>query len=130
MRIADNKAIVKDFRTAFSASNCDDALDMLRDDATWLVQGKTLLSGTYTKPEFAALPEQVTPQAPKGLRVKPKVMAAEDDRVSVEAESYGEITKGKTYENIHHFMFVLRDGMISGVREYLNTEHVTTVFGA
>jgi hypothetical protein len=56
-------------------------------------------------------------------------MTAEDDRVSVEAESYGEITNGKTYENIYHFMFVIRDGKVAAIREYMDTEHVTATFG-
>jgi ketosteroid isomerase-like protein len=56
-------------------------------------------------------------------------MTAEDDRVSVEATSYGEISNGKTYKNIYHFMMVINKGKIIAVREYLDTEHVTSVFG-
>ncbi|HJP36747.1 MAG: nuclear transport factor 2 family protein [Gammaproteobacteria bacterium] len=129
MGIEENKAIVQKFWEAFSASRYDEVIDMLADDATWLVQGKTLLSGTYTKPQFAELLKQVTPQAPDGIRVTPTLMTAEDDRVSVEAESYGEITNGKTYENIYHFMFVIRDGKVAAIREYMDTEHVTATFG-
>jgi uncharacterized protein len=130
MSIEANKAVVEDFWQTFSAGRYDAALAMLADDATWLVQGTTVLSGTYTKPQFEALLREVTTQAPNGIRVTPKLMTAEDDRVSVEAESYGEITNGKTYQNIYHFMFVIRDGKIAAVREYLDTEHVTDIFGS
>lgn len=130
MSLADNKQLVTDFWAAFSAGNYDGALAMLSDDATWWVAGSTALSGTYNKTEFADLLGQVTPLAPQGLSVTPKLLTAEDDRVTVEAESYGEITNGKTYKNIYHFMMVIKDGKLSAVREYLDTEHVTDVFGS
>lgn len=129
MSTADNKALVTKFWDAFSASKFDDALALLSDDATWWVAGTTALSGTYTKPEFATLLADVTGSAPRGIQVTPKQLTAEDNRVSVEAESYGEISNGKTYRNIYHFMMECRDGRISAVREYLDTEHVTEIFG-
>ena len=58
----------------------------------------------------------------------PKLLTAEGDRVSVEAESYAEFTNGRIYRNIYHFMMVIRDGKFSAVREYLDTEHVTATF--
>jgi ketosteroid isomerase-like protein len=129
MGTTENKALVTRFWEAFSASRFDEAVDMLSDDATWWVAGTTALSGTYSKAEFAKLLGDVTGSAPKGITVTPKQLTAEDDRVSVEAESYAEINNGKTYRNIYHFMIVCRDGKIAAVREYLDTEHVTEVFG-
>lgn len=130
MSTEDNKALVTKFWESFSAGNYDDALAMLTDDATWWVAGSTVLSATYTKPEFAKLLSEVTGSAPKGIAVTPKQLTAEGDRVSVEAESYAEISNGKTYKNIYHFMMVCRDGKLCAVREYLDTEHVTEVFAA
>lgn len=129
MSIENNKKLVTDFWQTFSSGDFEAALAMLADDATWWVAGSTGLSGTYNKTEFTALLGQVTPMAPKGLSVTPKQLTAEDNRVSVEATSYGEITNGKTYQNIYHFMFELDNNKISAVREYLDTEHVTDVFG-
>ena len=128
MSIESNKALVTRFWQTFSDGKYDDALGLLNDDATWWVAGTTALSRTYSKPEFAKLLEQIVPMAPKGLRVTPKLLTAEGDRVSVEAESYAEFTNGRTYRNIYHFMMVIRDGKFSAVREYLDTEHVTATF--
>lgn len=125
-----NKALVTSFWQAFSNAQYDQALDMLSDDATWTVMGNTALSGTYTKPEFANLLAEVTASAPNGIRVTPSQLTAEADRVSVEAESYAEISNGKTYKNIYHFMMVCRDGKLVAIREYLDTEHVTEIFGS
>ncbi len=129
MSTADNKALVTKFWDAFSTSKFDTALGMLSDDATWWVAGTTALSGKYTKPEFEVLLGNVAGNAPQGIKVTPKQLTAEDNRVSVEAESYAEISNGKTYRNIYHFMMECHDGKISAVREYLDTEHVTEVFG-
>jgi uncharacterized protein len=128
MSIDANKALVTRFWQTFSAGQYPEVLNMLHDDATWWVAGATMLSGTYSKPEFAKLLGQVTPMAPKGLRVTPKLLTAEGDRVSVEAESYAEMNNGRTYKNIYHFMMVIRDGKFIAIREYLDTEHVTATF--
>ncbi len=128
MTVEENKALVTRFWHAFSSGRYDEVLGMLSDDATWWVAGKTALSGTYSKLEFEKLLGQITPMAPKGLRVTPKLLTADGDRVSVEAESFAEINNGRTYNNIYHFMMVIRDGRFSAVREYLDTEHVTATF--
>jgi len=128
MSTESNKALVTRFWQAFSGGNYDAMLAMLHDDATWWVGGTTTLSGTYSKPEFTKLVGQISAMAPKGLHVTPKLLTAEGDRVSVEAESYAEINNGRTYRNIYHFMMVIRGDKFSAVREYLDTEHVAATF--
>lgn len=131
MSIEDNKALVTRFWQAFSASKFDDVLAMLADDATWWVAGKTKLSATYTKAQFAELVKGIAEQADGGLSVTPNPggLCAEGDRVSVEAKSYGKFKNGKVYQNEYHFMMVIRDGKFVSIREYLDTEHVTATFG-
>ncbi len=127
--LEDNKLLVKQFWVAFSESRFDDALALLSDDATWWVAGNTDISGTYSKSEFGQLVAGVGEDAEAGIEVKPTLLTAEDDRVSMEATSYGMMKNGKLYQNIYHFMHIVRDGKILAVREYLDTEHVTEVFG-
>jgi ketosteroid isomerase-like protein len=125
-----NKAIVKAFWEAFSDSRFDDALGLLADDGTWWVAGSTNISGTYSKSEFANLVGGVAESTENGIRMTPKFLTAEDDRVAMEAESYGPMKNGKVYQNIYHIQHVIRDGKIAAVREYMDTEHVTDVFGS
>jgi len=129
MSTTENKALVTKFWEQFSNGKYGDAINLLTDDATWWVAGTTALSATYNKTEFTNLIGEMSKSAPKGFQVTPNQLTAEDDRVSVEAKSYAEISNGKTYQNIYHFMMVCRDGKISTVREYLDTEHVTSIFG-
>lgn len=48
----------------------------------------------------------------------------EGGRAAAEVESYGEHINGKTYNNHYHFLFVIRDGLIVSVKEYMDTLHL------
>lgn len=128
MGIEENKALVTRFWAAFSAGRYDEVLGMIADDGTWWVAGTTMLSGTYSKQAFAELLSGVTAQAPKGLSVTPTSLVAEGNRVAMEATSYGEISNGRVYQNLYHFLMEIRDGKFVAIREYLDTEHVTATF--
>ncbi len=58
----------------------------------------------------------------------PLAFTAEGERVAVETESYSEMNNGKVYNNLYHFVFVVRDGKIHEVKEFLDTEHTRAVF--
>jgi hypothetical protein len=51
-----------------------------------------------------------------GLRLTPKGVTAEGDRVAVEAEAYEKMKTGHTYQNPVSFPFVVRDGKIQQVK--------------
>jgi len=88
---------------------------------------KFALAGTKTKAQFSELVKGIGAAMPKGLRVTPKGITAEGDRVAVEAESYGETANGKVYNNMYHFLVEVRGGKIQAVREYLDTIHAQDV---
>ena len=56
-------------------------------------------------------------------------VVAAADRVAVEAESYVPFDNGTVYNNLYHFLFVLRDGRIEAVREHCDTAHAAQVLG-
>jgi ketosteroid isomerase-like protein len=125
-----NKQVALSFLEYFSAGKIEAALALMADTATWWVAGKPdtfALAGTKTKAQFAELLQGIGTAMPKGLRVTPKGLTAEGDRVAVEAESYGETARGKIYHNQYHFLFEVRDGKIEAVREYLDTMHANEV---
>jgi uncharacterized protein len=125
-----NKNVVLSFFKDFSAGKVEAALALMADSATWWVAGKPdrfVLAGTKTKTQFVELLKGLGAAMPKGLRLTPKGLTAEGDRVAVEAESYGETASGKIYNNLYHFLFEVRDGKIQAVREYLDTLHAKEV---
>lgn len=127
--LAHNKDVVKAFWLAFSESRFDDALGLLTDDATWTVKGKTHISATYSKAQFSELVHGIAESTEAGITVTPSLLTAEADRVSMEAISHGPLKNGRVYQNEYHFMHIVRGDKLAAVREYLDTEHVTEIFG-
>src|SRR5262245_56614746 len=90
MSAEDNKKFVLNFFENFSAGKAEAALGQMSDTATWTVMGKPAgfaLAGTKTKAQFVELLKGIGAAMPKGLRLTPKALTAEGDRVAVEAES-------------------------------------------
>jgi ketosteroid isomerase-like protein len=128
MSAEDNKKIVLSFFENFSAGKADAALALMADNATWWIAGKFEMSGTKTKAQFTEMLKGMGAVMPKGMRITPKGITAEGDRVALEAESYGEAAKGKIYQNQYHFLVEVRNSKIQAVREYMDTMHAREVF--
>src|SRR5271163_3337018 len=123
MGVEENKKTVLGFIENLSAGNAPAAFGAMADSATWWVAGNFALSGTKTKAQFMELMGGVAGEIDGGLRLTALALTAEGERVAVEAESYAKMKNGKTYQNLYHFLFVVRDGKIQSVREYLDTIH-------
>jgi len=124
MSIEDNKRIVLEYFEHTSAGRIPEALSCLADDLTYWVAGdpeRFPLAGTKSKPEFAELLGHLFEHMPKGVKVSPTGITAEGDRVALETTADAETATGKTYHNLFHFLFIVRDGKIHVVREYLDT---------
>jgi ketosteroid isomerase-like protein len=87
------------------------------------------ISGTYDREQFGALLRSVKDAYRTGaLRIIPTEMTAEGSRVAVEAESYGELKNGRVYNCLYHLLFIVTEGRIVAVKEYLDTKHLFDVF--
>jgi ketosteroid isomerase-like protein len=115
MGIEENKRTILGFFENLSAGNGDAVLGALADSATWWIQGNFPLSGTKSKKEFAAVVAELGSKIDGGLRVTPKGITAEGERVAVVAESFAKMKNGKSYHNTYHFLFTVRDGKIQSV---------------
>lgn len=127
MDLEHNKMVASDFLDRFSANDVAGVLDALADDVAWRIVGKQELlsaAGVYDKERIARLFYGMLGQLKNGLQMTLKGAIAEGDKVAVEAESYGELQNGRIYNNTYHFLMTIRDGKISEVREYLDTQHV------
>jgi uncharacterized protein len=126
MGIQENKDIVRRYCDALSAGDIAGCLALTSDDYTCWVPGskdKIPVCGHYTKADVTAMYAAWPTMFPKGFRVKINAMTAEDDRVAVEAESYGETSAGKIYQQTYHYLFIVKNGKIAVQHEYLDTFH-------
>lgn len=131
MSIEDNKRLVKEFLARFGEADLAGALAMMTDDCTWWIGGKPelfALAGTKTKAEMTELLGQLVPPMKNGLQMTLHGITAEGERVAAEVESYGENPDGSVYNNDYHFLFVVRDGKLAQVKEYLDPMHTKAVF--
>lgn len=125
-----NKELVAEFMEVFSTGDVEKILSYLSDSATWWVGGTIEgISGTKNKKEFGEMLAGLSTLTATGaIRLTPQAWTAEGDRVAVETESYSELTNGRVYNNLYHFAFEVRDGLIQSVKEFLDTEHTRAIF--
>lgn len=126
-----NKKAIVDFFAYWTAGDAANAKTFLDDNVVWRAMGRDgelPISGTMDKEGIGDLIVMVKEAIPAGLELKPTGWTAEGDRVAVEIESYGELTNGRVYNNLYHFLFEFQDGKIIKVREYMDTLHVKAIF--
>ena len=122
-----NKQRAVEFFACFNANDIAGALARTTDDATWWIAGKPAqlpVAGVHTKERIARIFYNMADQIPAGLKLTVKSLIAEGDQVALEVESYGELRNGRIYNQEYHMLMTLREGKISAVREYLDTQHV------
>jgi ketosteroid isomerase-like protein len=126
MGIEENKAVASGFFTRINAKDIAGALEMMAEDATWRLPGKPELApvaGVRSKAEIARMFHGMFRQLKDGLKMTLKSVIGEGDKVALEAESYGELQNDRIYNNEYHFSMTIRDGKISAVHEYYDTQH-------
>lgn len=127
MSIEQNKQLASEFFARLGANDIPGALNLMADDATWWIAGnpeQLPAAGDHSKKQIARVFYNMASQMKDGLKMTVKNLLAEGDKVAVELESYGELQNGRIYNNQYHVLMTIRDGQISEVREYLDTQHV------
>ncbi|MGH7916324.1 MAG: nuclear transport factor 2 family protein [Candidatus Binataceae bacterium] len=130
MSAEENKKVVMGLFESMNAGKADAVMGALADSATWWVAGNFPLSGIKTKTQFGELIAGLGSQIDGALKLTPLGVTAEGDRVAVEAESMAKLRNGRTYNNKYHFLFIVRNGKIQEVKEYMDTMHANQVLCA
>ncbi len=126
MSTEENKKIVLAYFEERSAGD-PRAFDRLADSATWMVMAKPPMGGVRTKAELLQGLARITARFEAPTKFRVTGVTAEGDRVAVETEGYAKLKNGKTYENLYHFLFVIRDGKIQTGKEYCDFHHAHEV---
>ena len=133
MNIQANKALVTRFCDLITAGDITGLLALMTDDVNyWILGRKEVIpsSGPHSKAQMERIFNIMNERMKKSLTFTAKSMIAEGDEVALEAESYGELTNGRVYNNLYHIRFQIREGKIAEAREYLDTQHVQAVWYA
>ncbi|MDP6183078.1 MAG: nuclear transport factor 2 family protein [Gammaproteobacteria bacterium] len=131
MSIETNKEVVRQAYAAVSRGDAEGLLDCMTDDISYTFFGKHRFARTFNgKPELvekALVPISEALATP--LNIEITNLIGEGDQVVMEALGRSDTNAGGTYNNIYCMVITLRDGKIAAVREYLDTELVSEVFG-
>jgi ketosteroid isomerase-like protein len=110
---AQNKAAVTNRFEAWKAGT-GNPFELLADEASWTIEGKSVASRTYpTKEDF--LREVIRPfNARMSVGIKPTVksITAEGDRVVIHFDAAGTARDGAPYVNTYAWFFQMRNGRV------------------
>lgn len=133
MSVEANKRLVLDFLGHYAAGRYEAALAMLAPDSQWWLPGHPDEFPAAGWADKATVERRLAGNLkllPNGLQITTGAITAEDDRVAIEAESEATLVNGRKYHNRYHFLFILRDGRIHAVKEYLDTLHAASALGS
>jgi len=114
-----NKAQVKALLSSIEIGG--DFSSLLTADATWWVPEGCQLSGNYSIPQLASAMTQVFSLYKSPPKFTVEYVTAEENRVAVFCHSTAELTDGSPIHNRYHFLFLLENGLIYAVKEFMNT---------
>jgi uncharacterized protein len=123
MSIEKNIQTVKDFFAALGRGDREALLALVAEDIEWIIPGEAWpLAGTYRGHAGLA---NLLGTASKSIETftKPREFVAQGDRVLVIGFARGKIkaTK-KTFEDDWIFAITVRDGRLTSIREYVDTQ--------
>ncbi len=129
MGIAENKQIIHDLYEANNRGDLESFLAMLADDVRWTNIGSTPYSGSFSGKNnlTAQLLGPVFGRLKAGIAATIDNVIAEGDFVVVQVRGRAETKEGRPYNNTYCHVFRIRDGKVSEVTEYFDTELASRV---
>jgi ketosteroid isomerase-like protein len=123
MSIEKNVQIVKDFFAAIGRGDKQGLLALAAEDIEWIIPGKDWpLAGTrHGHAGLADLLE--TASRSMETSTEPREFVAQGDRVLVAGFAKGKVkATNKTFEDDWVFAITVRDGRLTNIREYIDTQ--------
>jgi uncharacterized protein len=119
-----NVQTVKDFFAAIGRGDKEGVLALVAEDIEWIIPGKDWpLAGT--RHGHAGLADLVKTQSEtmETSLMEPREFVAQGDRVLVVGFARGKIkATNKTWEDDWIFAITVRDGRLTSIREYIDTQ--------
>jgi ketosteroid isomerase-like protein len=125
-----SKTVIENYVDALQAGDVSTVRSFFADDATWHLEGELPLSGTYTGRDTIIdgfLLKALDRYEPGSISLEVTNVVADDGQVALEWTSRARNRQGEPYENNCIGVFAVRDGKITSVREYMDTEYARRV---
>ncbi|MBT8047840.1 MAG: nuclear transport factor 2 family protein [Xanthomonadales bacterium] len=126
-----NKEIVHKFFKASNNGDLDSSFDLVSEEIKWVNVGTTALSGTYQGKEelIRNLLEPLFGRLKAGIFMHINQLVAEGEHVVAQMSGIAETLDGRPYNNTYCWIIRVRDGKIVEVKEFADTELITSAFG-
>jgi ketosteroid isomerase-like protein len=123
MSIEKNIQIVKDFLAAISRGDREALLALAAEDIEWIIPGKDWpLAGTHHGHGGMTDLLEIAARSME-TATEPREYVAQGDRVLVAGFAKGKVkTTHKTFEDDWIFAITVRDGRLTKIREYVDTQ--------
>jgi uncharacterized protein len=124
MTFQENIKVVKDFFAAIGRGDKQGLLQLSAENIEWLIPGEGWpLAGTHRGHEGLADLLQTQAETVETSLTEPCEFIAQGDRVVVIGFARGKINRtDKTFEDDWVFDITIRDGKVSKIREYIDTQ--------
>ena len=124
MNIEQNVQTVKDFFAAIGRRDRDALLSLVAEDVEWIIPGEDWpLAGTRHGYAGVADLLQTHAETMETSLTEPREFVAQGDRVLVVGFARGKIkATNKTFEDHWIFAITVRDGRLTSIREYVDTQ--------
>ncbi len=123
MHDAINRNIILKFADLMGTGQIDLAGELISENVAWRSmrrKGGPVLN----KAQIIAALKKVAMLMKEGVyRFWIKAMTVEGERVAAEAEGFGTLPDGSTYQQLYHMLFIMRDGKIVETKEYCDSVH-------
>jgi hypothetical protein len=126
---AANVTLLREYHAALQASDGAKMSSMLAPDLSYWISPGSAFSGTHTKESVLALLPAIFDAQDGPSVLTYHYLTAQDDRVSVVADSTVPLKAGGSYDQTYHWLFRFRDGLIIEILEYIDILQVWKTFG-
>ncbi|MEL7043532.1 MAG: nuclear transport factor 2 family protein [Pseudomonadota bacterium] len=132
MSTEETRATVARWLELAGSGDIDGAMALFAEDAVWSNIGSTRFSGDFVGVQgiLEGLIGPLFAELESGIASDLEAIVADGDRAVVLSKGKARTRGGTDYNNTYAQVFTVRDGRITGVREYMDTALVDAVFGS
>ncbi len=130
MSTEENRRIITEMFTRWSAGDASGFYEIMADDISMTTIGRTKYSGTFVgKDEIAASFGPFLKLFAEPVVLTADAIVADGDLVAVQARGRSRTQQGEEYNNVYAIFFRMSNGKIVQYTEYFDTALTNTVFG-
>ncbi|WP_408598475.1 nuclear transport factor 2 family protein [Pseudomonas sp. PLMAX] len=112
-----SRKIALEYLIRVSSGEIDSALELVDENAKVWFPDK----GDMNREELRDILKYAKSCFVDRISLVPYGITAEDERVAVEVKGDAALKSGAVYDNRYHFLFIVKNGLIVDLREYLDT---------